>query len=1364
MKSPSFGQRCVVITLCLLVFLYSGVTPLQAETFRNARRIVTGGDPSSINVADLNGDGHPDLLYGIATNSSETGTGSIHTLLWQAGNVYVAGPVLHLPSDTNTLCRTGDLNGDGLPDLLCPSVKVPEGYTGAYSTSMVFFAGKGDGSFGTPVYSPVIQTGGNYSLAYPLISTFADTNRDGKQDVLVVDPQAGSSYILLGNGGGGFSFSQHVSTGNGVSQLLDVNGDGIPDLLLTDGPTVQLGKGDGTFGPIVSSGALAIGCAYGDVDGDGRPDAVCAYLQGTGSGLYVLHGRGDGTFNPVPVVSDLFPDGSSGAAGMAILSAALQVTDLNGDGVPDILGAGGDGWTTVVGHAGLTFDYPRNFAAGYEPGAAVFSRFYPLYQLVDLDGDGRPDLVTAGPNGIYIMSLQNPLSQQPPEAVAVSEPGYTVGYAAVADFDGDGIPDVAASGSKDLTFSKGVGDGTFHPPKPVANAGLDFSTPITATRAALLAGDFFGDGKQSLLAIGSPSIYSYQPYLLRGHGDGTFSVPTLVALPVSYFYTGANRPVLDINKDGRDDVVYFPNSTPGTSVPTLSIALSNGDGTFRTVSTIIPSDTSGADDFFAFADFDGDGKLDSVYAGANHAYVLAGNGDGTFNTTTPRQLAIPNLPGQNNLSTSSVTTGDFDGDGRADFVLLTSYGSSASTVSIATGCALTVFYGNGDGTFAQAVQQTYPRIYTDVLGVDVDKDGRTDFVLNSGGTFDPRAVAIVHGRQDRTFGPETDYYAGGALSTMAASDLNGDGFPDLLSANGDLNVRANSVTVLMNLGNAEGLSGTLTATPEPSTAGQPFQIVAMLNPAAGEVLSGQISFQVDGTAIGSATLSGNTASVSGPTGLTAGTHALSAAWAGDAAHSALTLSGSHTVTALPLRSSAVILSSSPSTIYAGQTITLTASVTDVLSGTTPAGTVSFTDGAVVLGTAALGIDGHATLAMPLSVAGIHTITAAYNGDSSHQGAKATASVQVLKLPMTLVLSSAVNPSTAFIPVVFTVRLASAQLTTLTFNQPVILHDGGNLLSASGTLAASGDGSLTVSGLSAGSHTIVASFAGNSNMEAAVSAPLVQVEDPIATVVLLSAASNPAYQGQTVTMTAIVGNYGAAAGLAPLTGVVRFLDGGVVLGEVSLSGGTAAFSTATLAVGAHALTAIYLGDLNHAGSTSASVTENIVASDLVLSADPTSLSLQTQHHMTFMLKAASVGFFADTVAFGTWQLPQHATVQYSTAAASLSAGTSVSVPVHLDTSDVLGYLARENNSHGPVLRCILASLVAFPLGLLLAARKVRGKSALLLLTLAILSGFASGCSSKYPSSVAPGMYTLHLTATGKDTGIIRTLDIPLNVTP
>ena len=73
------------------------------------------------------------------------------------------------------------------------------------------------------------------------------------------------------------------------------------------------------------------------------------------------------------------------------------------------------------------------------------------------------------------------------------------------------------------------GNGTFAPYSPLPRGNIDFSTPLSSTNAHILHGDFKGDGKQDIIAIGSSSIYQYDSYILFGHGDGTFDPPLLIA-------------------------------------------------------------------------------------------------------------------------------------------------------------------------------------------------------------------------------------------------------------------------------------------------------------------------------------------------------------------------------------------------------------------------------------------------------------------------------------------------------------------------------------------------------------------------------------------------------------------------------------------------------------------------------------------------------------------------------------------------------------------------------------------------------------------------------------------------------------------
>jgi hypothetical protein len=136
-----------------------------------------------------------------------------------------------------------------------------------------------------------------------------------------------------------------------------------------------------------------------------------------------------------------------------------------------------------------------------------------------------------------------------------------------------------------------------------------------------------------------------------------------------------------------------------------------------------------------------------------------------------------------------VASGDFDGDGKPDFVVLVQYGNSQFPFPSPLATAAWVFFGNGDGTFAAPVLAgKFNRNYTKVAATDLNRDGLSDMVLSTSGSLaGGYSVGVVDAESGRRFAGEMNYTAGTGLSSLAITDLNGDGFPDLLFANGDFN-------------------------------------------------------------------------------------------------------------------------------------------------------------------------------------------------------------------------------------------------------------------------------------------------------------------------------------------------------------------------------------------------------------------------------------------------------------------------------------------------------------------------------------------------------------------------------------------------
>jgi hypothetical protein len=256
----------------------------------------------------------------------------------------------------------------------------------------------------------------------------------------------------------------------------------------------------------------------------------------------------------------------------------------------------------------------------------------------------------------------------------------------------------------------------------------------------------------------------------------------------------------------------------------------------------------------------------------------------------------------------------------------------------------------------------------------------------------------------------------------------------------------------------------------------------------------------------------------------------------------------------------------------------------------PAGTVTFLDGGTPLGTVAVDADGRATFNTAALGVGSHNITAAYNAGPNFAGSTSPVLVHVVNpVATTTTLVSSRNPSVPGQQVTLTATV----LTALGGGVPagtVTFLDGTAVLGTVG-LNAAGQASLTVA-FAGGSHPLTAVYSGTASFGGSTSAVLNQlVGDFAATTTLLGSSANPANAGQAVTFSATVSP--TAAGLPVPTGTVTFRDGTTALATVDLdAAGNASFTTSTLEVGDHPITATYSGDSTFAVSTSQVLTQVI----------------------------------------------------------------------------------------------------------------------------------------------------------------------------
>lgn len=787
-------------------------------TFEWAAKYDSGGYGAfSVAVADVNGDGKPDLVVANVCASSDcTNGGSVAVLLGNGDGTFKAAMSYASGGENAYSVAVDDVNGDGKPDLLVANYCANSECSTDGNVGVLM--GNGDGTFKSAVpYS---------SGAYHTVSVaVGDLNGDGKPDLVVGSYCASSSNcasgsvgVLLGNGNGTFRAAVSYSSGGYEAQSVavgDVNGDGKLDLLVanticapndcaTGSVGVLLGNGDGTFQPAVafeSGGFSAESVAVADVNGDGKPDLLVANtcvadgaFDCVNGSVAVLFGNGDGTFQTAVSY------GSDGTA-----ASFIAVKDVNGDGKPDLLVAnacGNDGeYGCMIGSLGVllgngngTFRAAVNYASGgYEADSIAVG---------DVNGDGNPDLV--------------------------------VGDQCSASGDCNGVAGVLL----------GNGNGTFQPAVAYESGGYEAQSVVVT--------DVNGDGKPDLevanLCASSDCTNGGAVGVLLGNGDGTFQTA------VSYGSGGQDAEslaVADVNGDGKPDLVVANGDG------SVGVLLGNGDGTFQAAVSYASGGVSASS--VAVADVNGDGKPDVVVANScassdcanGSVAVLLGNGNGTF------QAAVSYSSG--GLYTDAVVLGDLNRDGKLDLVLASGY-----AIGSVTNGSVGVLLGNGDGTFQATVSTSTPTPLEGIRSLalaDFNGDGRLDLAVGAGNF-------LLLGNGDGTFQTPIELGAGGP--GIAVGDFNRDGKPDLA---------VGGITVLLNI-SAFPTTTTITSSSNPSAFGQSVTFSATVTAKASGTLTGTVKFMDGSTILGASPLTGGTAKFSSAT-LAVGHHRITAVYSGD---------------------------------------------------------------------------------------------------------------------------------------------------------------------------------------------------------------------------------------------------------------------------------------------------------------------------------------------------------------------------------------------------------------------------------------------------------------------------------------------------
>jgi hypothetical protein len=409
--------------------------------------------------------------------------------------------------------------------------------------------------------------------------------------------------------------------------------------------------------------------------------------------------------------------------------------------------------SVLLNHGSGNFAPGGRYSVGVEASSVV---------ATDLNEDGRADVAIANRSASDVSVLFNTGGGVLSTAVNYGVGSFPFAITA-ADLNADFKPDLVVANWEggDLSLLLNRGGGKF-------GASIDYAA--ASSFQWLVTADLNGDAAPDLAGTSLDGFMS----VLSNRGNGTFE-------PEINYPTGVSPSSLAVADLNRDDL------------PDLAVAWSGGIQVFdnRGQSFAPPVNRSTVTGLLAAADFDGNGTTDLVVA-ANDAYVrvLSNRGDGTLEEGAPyASMADP----------SSVSVADVDADGRPDLVLGSWTSDTACVLLNRTGgFAPPVLYAVGSG--ARSLVAT----------ADLDGDSYPDLAVANGHNFSWQPVSddvtVLLNRGDGTFVGPIAAYATGAPNPVfvAASDLDGDGDPDLGVINND---QRHPFSVLINNGDGGFASG-----------------------------------------------------------------------------------------------------------------------------------------------------------------------------------------------------------------------------------------------------------------------------------------------------------------------------------------------------------------------------------------------------------------------------------------------------------------------------------------------------------------------------------------------------------------------------